>query len=141
MIFTNSSFEKIISAYYWIIEDDQSNKNDIASKFKAFECMFLGCQFIDDAIDLESDTALGAITLGTILNGKIDHRSISQILAYYGENYFRKANRLGISNIAIKAIAHGWRSYKELSHRLPGMLGYRERLFRDSKISTNSLRA
>lgn len=122
MIFEKSTYAQIEKNYAWITQNGHRKLSPVEEKFRAIQCMIVGCQFIDDAADSYCDTALGIPSLTMPFDRIEDESKVKDIYKYYAWNYFIEAQKLGFSQDVIKAVVFAYGSYKKLSNKKSGIM-------------------
>jgi hypothetical protein len=129
----NLSWDTLKNKYDWVINGKP--QNDTERRLCALYNLVMGVQVIDDYCDLADDKRLGLHTIATrLLKDVPDSVEAERIIKADAENYFSKAEELGVSQPAWKGIRFIFTKLKGLQSRFPDKAGgRRERLLNGGK--------
>ena len=130
---TNLNWGTLRSKYDWMINNKPENETE--RRLCALFNLVMGIQVVDDYCDLEDDRRLGLRTIATeLLRDKPDRDIAERRIAIDSENYFHKAEELGVTKNAWKGMKFVFQSMKGLASKFPDTLGgRRERLLNGGK--------
>lgn len=130
---TDLSWETLKDKYSWMINNDPQNNTE--RRLCALYNLVMGVQVIDDYCDLADDRRLELRTIATeLLKDDPGKEVAEQRITTDAENYFHKAEELGVTQRAWQGMRFFFQAMKGLQSRFPDKEGgRRERLLNGSK--------
>lgn len=130
---TDLSWETLKDKYDWMINNDPQNNTE--RRLCALYNLVMGVQVVDDYCDLTDDRRLKLRTIATeLLKDNPGKEVAEQRITTDSENYFHKAEELGVTQRAWKGMRFFFQAMKGLQSRFPDKEGgRRERLLNGSK--------